>query len=99
MSAPGVWAHAAAGDRESADVGGLASGPGVARVANVRGRVIVTWRRPESLGALLATLGRQSHPTDHLIVVDNDPDPAVAAMVAAFPGPSTHERLRRRPGQ
>jgi rhamnopyranosyl-N-acetylglucosaminyl-diphospho-decaprenol beta-1,3/1,4-galactofuranosyltransferase len=59
---------------------------------------IVTWRRPELLRTALASLGRQSRPADHLVVVDNDADPAVAEVVAAFPGPSTYLSSRRNLG-
>jgi rhamnopyranosyl-N-acetylglucosaminyl-diphospho-decaprenol beta-1,3/1,4-galactofuranosyltransferase len=52
--------------------------------------VVVTWRRRERLGVLLAALARQSRPLDHLIVVDNSPEHSVADLVAAFPGASTH---------
>jgi rhamnopyranosyl-N-acetylglucosaminyl-diphospho-decaprenol beta-1,3/1,4-galactofuranosyltransferase len=52
--------------------------------------VIVTWRRREAIGVLLAALARQSRPVDFLIVVDNSPDQSVADLVAAYPGPATH---------
>jgi rhamnopyranosyl-N-acetylglucosaminyl-diphospho-decaprenol beta-1,3/1,4-galactofuranosyltransferase len=52
--------------------------------------VVVTWRRRDRLGVLLAALARQSRPVDHLIIVDNSPDHSVADLVAAFPGASTY---------
>jgi rhamnopyranosyl-N-acetylglucosaminyl-diphospho-decaprenol beta-1,3/1,4-galactofuranosyltransferase len=52
--------------------------------------VIVTWKRPQSLGLLLAALARQSRPVDLLIVVDNSPEDLPAtAVVASYPGSST----------
>jgi rhamnopyranosyl-N-acetylglucosaminyl-diphospho-decaprenol beta-1,3/1,4-galactofuranosyltransferase len=52
--------------------------------------VIVTWRRPKPLKALLDALARQSRAVDHLIVVDNSPECSVADLVAGYSGASTY---------
>src|SRR5262249_33582747 len=52
--------------------------------------ITVTWRRPELLKTLPNTLARQSRPVDLVIVVDNNPDRAVAELVVAYPGASLH---------
>jgi rhamnopyranosyl-N-acetylglucosaminyl-diphospho-decaprenol beta-1,3/1,4-galactofuranosyltransferase len=45
--------------------------------------VVVTYARPATLEAMLCALGRQSRPVDHLLIVDNDSDPRVAAIAEA----------------
>ena len=60
--------------------------------------VVVTWRRRAALETLLEALVRQTRPVDHLVVVDNDADEAVGAVVAAYPGPSTYVPSRRNLG-
>lgn len=45
--------------------------------------VMVTFRRPADLARSLAALGEQQHALASLVVVDNAPDPAVAAIAAA----------------
>jgi GT2 family glycosyltransferase len=45
--------------------------------------VMVTFRRPADLGRSLAALSEQDHRLASLVVVDNAPDPAVEAVVAA----------------
>ncbi len=60
--------------------------------------VVVTWRRRAALETLLGTLARQTRPIDRLVVVDNDADEAVGALVAAYPGPSTYVPSRRNLG-
>jgi rhamnopyranosyl-N-acetylglucosaminyl-diphospho-decaprenol beta-1,3/1,4-galactofuranosyltransferase len=52
--------------------------------------IVVTWRRRAALETLLAALARQTRPVDHLIVVDNDADESIGALVARHPGPSTY---------
>lgn len=47
--------------------------------------VVVTYRRPALLARCLAALATQHHRPDLLVVVDNDDDPAVEAVVAASP--------------
>lgn len=44
--------------------------------------VLVTFRRPDDLGAMLAALRAQSRPPDRLVVVDNAPTPQTRAVVA-----------------
>jgi glycosyltransferase involved in cell wall biosynthesis len=46
--------------------------------------VLVTFRRPESLLAMLHALATQTRPLDRLIVVDNDPSPGARAVVEAM---------------
>lgn len=41
--------------------------------------VVVTFRRPDVLERMLAAVSRQTRCPDHLVVVDNDADPAVVA--------------------
>ena len=52
--------------------------------------VVVTHRRPELLAESLKVVANQDRPVDHLIVVDNDEDPAVGALVDAQPVPTTY---------
>lgn len=47
--------------------------------------VIVTHRRPVELAKSLAVVCTQTRPPDHLIVVDNDNDPAVQTLVTSQP--------------
>lgn len=60
--------------------------------------VIVTHRRVGALTVSLAAVSGQSRRPDHLIVVDNDHDPAVAELVAAQPIPTTYLGSRRNLG-
>lgn len=52
--------------------------------------VVVTHQRLELLRQSLAVLTTQSRPVDHLVVVDNADDPAVAELVAAQSAPVTY---------
>ncbi|MCF8569313.1 glycosyltransferase family 2 protein [Gordonia sp. HY002] len=52
--------------------------------------VVVTHRRPELLAESLRVVANQDRPVDHLIVVDNDDDPAVGALVDSQPVPTTY---------
>lgn len=60
--------------------------------------VVVTHRRVELLARSLAAVCGQDRAPDHLIVVDNDADPAVADVVAAQSVPSTYVRSQRNLG-
>ena len=60
--------------------------------------VVVTHRRVEELANSLKALAAQSHPIDHLIVVDNDCDSRVSELVAAQPIPTTYLGSRRNLG-
>lgn len=60
--------------------------------------VVVTHRRPEQLARSLAALVTQTRPPDHLIVVDNDNDPAVRELVAGQPVASTYLGSQRNLG-
>ncbi len=60
--------------------------------------VVVTHRRPAQLAQSLAVLAAQTRRPDHLIVVDNDADPAVAELVAGQPLASTYLGSRRNLG-
>ncbi|OBJ70742.1 glycosyltransferase family 2 protein [Mycobacterium sp. 1274756.6] len=60
--------------------------------------VVVTHRRRDSLARSLAALTAQTRTPDHLIVVDNDDDPQVAALVADQPVPTTYLGSRRNLG-
>jgi rhamnopyranosyl-N-acetylglucosaminyl-diphospho-decaprenol beta-1,3/1,4-galactofuranosyltransferase len=60
--------------------------------------VVVTHRRPQLLAESLAALTSQIRTPDHVIVVDNDNDSAVAELVAAQPIPSTYLGSRRNLG-
>ena len=52
--------------------------------------VVVTHRRLQLLEQSLAVLSNQNRAVDHLVVVDNDNDSAVAELVAAQPVPVTY---------
>lgn len=52
--------------------------------------VVVTHRRVELLAQSLAVVATQDRPIDHLIVVDNGNETAVADLVAGQPVPSTY---------
>ena len=52
--------------------------------------VIVTHRRPVELAKSLAAVCSQTRSPDHVIVVDNDNDPAVRALVSSQPLPTTY---------
>jgi rhamnopyranosyl-N-acetylglucosaminyl-diphospho-decaprenol beta-1,3/1,4-galactofuranosyltransferase len=60
--------------------------------------VIVTHRRRELLAKSLDAVVTQERRPDHLIVVDNDNDPAVRELVAGQPVPSTYLGSRRNLG-
>lgn len=60
--------------------------------------VVVTHRRVEALSVSLDAVAGQTRRPDHLIVVDNDDDPAVADLVAAQPVPTTYLGSRRNLG-
>ncbi|HET9022788.1 MAG TPA: glycosyltransferase [Ornithinibacter sp.] len=45
--------------------------------------VVVTFARPATLDSMLTALERQSRPVDHMLVVDNGSDPAVADIAVA----------------
>lgn len=60
--------------------------------------VVVTHRRRDTLARSLAALTAQTRTPDHLIVVDNDDDPQVAALVADQPVPTTYLGSRRNLG-
>ena len=52
--------------------------------------VVVTRHRPALLAESLAVMARQDRPVDHLVVVDNGPDPETEAIVAACGIPATY---------
>lgn len=52
--------------------------------------VIVTHRRPVELAKSLAVVCSQTRPPDHVIVVDNDNDPAVQSLVSSQPVTTTY---------
>ncbi|MGY1848450.1 MULTISPECIES: galactofuranosyltransferase GlfT1 [unclassified Blastococcus] len=52
--------------------------------------VVVTRHRPELLAESLAALAGQRRPVDHVVVVDNGPDRAVAEVVRASGLPATY---------
>jgi rhamnopyranosyl-N-acetylglucosaminyl-diphospho-decaprenol beta-1,3/1,4-galactofuranosyltransferase len=52
--------------------------------------VVVTHRRVEALARSLEAVSTQDRAPDHLVVVDNDDDPAVRDLVASQPVPSTY---------
>ncbi|MGW8813410.1 galactofuranosyltransferase GlfT1 [Gordonia terrae] len=60
--------------------------------------VVVTHRRVELLAESLAMVSGQDRPVDHLIVVDNADEPAVAELVATQPVPTTYLGSRRNLG-
>lgn len=60
--------------------------------------VVVTHRRPVQLAESLKALVTQTRPPDHVIVVDNDDDAAVAELVAGQPVPCTYLGSRRNLG-
>lgn len=60
--------------------------------------VVVTHRRPQQLAESLKALTAQSRPPDHVIVVDNDNDPTVAALISEQPLPATYLGSRRNLG-
>ncbi len=60
--------------------------------------VIVTHRRPDTLADSLNAIVSQTRPPDHLIVVDNGDDPAVAELVAGQPVPATYLGSQRNLG-
>ncbi len=60
--------------------------------------VIVTHRRRELLAKSLEAVVNQQRRPDHLVVVDNDDDPAVRELVTGQPVPSTYLGSRRNLG-
>ena len=60
--------------------------------------VVVTHRRPQQLAESLKALTTQTRAPEHVIVVDNDDDPAVAQLVAGQPVPCTYLGSRRNLG-
>ncbi len=60
--------------------------------------VVVTHRRVAELSVSLQAVCGQTRPPDHLIVVDNDDDPAVRELVAGQPVASTYLGSRRNLG-
>lgn len=60
--------------------------------------VVVTHRRVEQLAESLKALVNQTRAPDHVIVVDNDNDQAVAELVAGQPVPCTYLGSRRNLG-
>ncbi|MGV9795919.1 galactofuranosyltransferase GlfT1 [Gordonia sp. NPDC003422] len=60
--------------------------------------VVVTHRRVELLAESLKVVSGQDRAVDHLIVVDNDDDEAVAKLVAAQPVPTTYLGSQRNLG-
>ncbi|MDL9937672.1 glycosyltransferase family 2 protein [Gordonia sp. ABSL1-1] len=60
--------------------------------------VVVTHRRVELLAQSLAVVSAQDRPVDHLVVVDNANEPAVAELVAAQPIPTTYLGSQRNLG-
>lgn len=52
--------------------------------------VVVTRHRAELLSESLAVMARQDRPVDHLVVVDNGPDPATEAVVRGCGLPATY---------
>ncbi|GAA2570983.1 galactofuranosyltransferase GlfT1 [Mycolicibacterium diernhoferi] len=60
--------------------------------------VVVTHRRVGELSVSLQAVCGQTRPPDHLIVVDNDDDPAVRELVAGQPVASTYLGSRRNLG-
>lgn len=60
--------------------------------------VVVTHRRVELLAESLKVVSGQERAVDHLIVVDNDDDEAVAKLVAAQPVPTTYLGSQRNLG-
>lgn len=60
--------------------------------------VVVTHRRPQLLAESLKALASQTRTPDHVIVVDNDNDSAVAELVAAQPVPCSYLGSQRNLG-
>ncbi|WP_439031174.1 galactofuranosyltransferase GlfT1 [Gordonia terrae] len=60
--------------------------------------VVVTHRRVELLAESLAVVSGQDRPVDHLIVVDNADEPAVAELVASQPVATTYLGSQRNLG-
>ncbi|WP_199430816.1 galactofuranosyltransferase GlfT1 [Qaidamihabitans albus] len=52
--------------------------------------VVVTRHRRDLLADSLKIIGTQTHPVDHLVVVDNGPDQPARDVVEAFPLPFTY---------
>lgn len=64
--------------------------PGLIPVAETVIAVVVTHRRVDTLSTSLAAVCGQDRAPDHLIVVDNDADDAVRALVDDQPVPATY---------
>ncbi|GAC67725.1 galactofuranosyltransferase GlfT1 [Gordonia soli] len=60
--------------------------------------VVVTHRRVALLAESLAVVSTQDRPVDHLVVVDNADEPAVAELVASQPIPTTYLGSQRNLG-
>jgi rhamnopyranosyl-N-acetylglucosaminyl-diphospho-decaprenol beta-1,3/1,4-galactofuranosyltransferase len=60
--------------------------------------VVVTRHRRELLAGSLAAIAAQSHPVDHLVVVDNGPDQPAEEVVQASGVPATYLPSRRNLG-
>ena len=54
--------------------------------------VVVTRHRREQLVCSLAAMARQTHPVEHLVVVDNGPDEPARDIVESCPLPATYLR-------
>ncbi|MCF6507204.1 glycosyltransferase family 2 protein [Blastococcus sp. MG754426] len=73
-------------------------GPGSAAPAETVVAVIVTRDRVEQLGESLAAVAAQHRRPDHVVVVDNGPDPRVGEVVAGCGLPATYLPSRRNLG-
>src|SRR5687768_6776832 len=60
--------------------------------------VVVTHRRVDALARSLEAVSTQHRAPDHLVVVDNDDDPAVRDLVAGQPVPTTYLGSQRNLG-
>lgn len=64
--------------------------PGAAGVGQTVVAVVVTRQRPVLLAESLAALGSQTRPVEHVVVVDNGPDPETEDVVARSGLPVTY---------
>jgi rhamnopyranosyl-N-acetylglucosaminyl-diphospho-decaprenol beta-1,3/1,4-galactofuranosyltransferase len=60
--------------------------------------VVVTMHRREQLADSLKIIAAQTHPVDHLIVVDNGPDQSASEVVDGYPLPHTYIASHRNLG-
>lgn len=60
--------------------------------------VVVTMHRREQLADSLKIIAAQTHPVDHLIVVDNGPDKSAREVVEGYPLPHTYIASHRNLG-